>query len=125
MIVVAGGQDARGGPVKEVEFLSIKENRAWRRLGHLNHPVQDFPTVGRVLGQLAVVGGETQLESDSDPYNIDSGENKQVISVEVYDEDKSQFRETVISDNLEISPNSLENPQYYGVMFPKNWCKMH
>ena len=125
VIVVAGGQDERGSPVKEVEYLKIAENRKWRTLGRLSRPAENFPTLGRVLGRLVVVGGERQQDSDSDIIDIDNRDSKQVISLEVYDEDKSLFREAVISDNLSIAPTSVELHQYYGVMFPKSWCKMH
>ena len=52
VIVVAGGLDARNTAVSEVEFLNIENGKVWNTLGRLNHPVQNFPTVGRVLGEL-------------------------------------------------------------------------
>ena len=50
VIVIAGGLDARNNAVSEVEFLNIENGKQWRTLGQLNHPVQNFPTIDRVLG---------------------------------------------------------------------------
>ena len=124
MIVVAGGLDARDSPAKEVEFLNVKENIKWKTLGRLNNPVRDFPTVGRVLGHLTVVGGGGREASHGDPYNIDNTQTT-VISTEVYDEAKSLFRPSLPSDDLNISPVRSVDYQYYGVLFPKHWCRTY
>ena len=124
VIVVAGGLDARDSPAKEVEFLNVKENIKWKTLGRLNNPVRDFPTVGRVLGHLTVVGGGGREASDGDPYNIDNTQTT-VISTEVYDEAKSLFRPSLPSDDLNIFPVRSVDYQYYGVLFPKHWCRTY
>jgi len=124
VIVVAGGLDDRNFPVADVEFLNIEENKKWKTLGQLKHPIQDFPTVGRILGHLVVVGGWNQYQSDGDIYNIDNGQTRTVISTELYDETKSQFRVSLPSDDLSMSPVPAHY-HYYGVMFPKRWCKMY
>ena len=49
--MIAGGLDSSNEAVSEVEFLNIANGKQWRTLAHLNHPVQNFPTVGRVLGE--------------------------------------------------------------------------
>ena len=52
VIVIAGGLDGRNNVVSEVEFLNIENGKKWRTLAQLNHPVQNFPTIGRVLGEV-------------------------------------------------------------------------
>ena len=51
VIVIAGGLDGRNNAVSEVELLNIENGKEWRTLGQLSHPVQNFPTIGRVLGK--------------------------------------------------------------------------
>ena len=74
-------------------------------------------------GKLAVVGSWRQYKSSGDIFNIDNKHSEEVISTEVYDEAKSVLRVTNPSDNMDSLPNARY--QYYGVMFPKHWCKMY
>ena len=74
-------------------------------------------------GQLAVVGGWRQYKNSGDIFNIDDKQSKEVISTEIYDEDRSVFRVAGPSDKMDRLPYA--NYQYYGVMFPKHWCKMY
>ena len=59
-----------------------------------------------------MVGGWRQYESAGDIFNIDNKRSKEVISTEIYDEEKSVFRVAGSSDNMESPPNVLY--QYYG-----------
>ena len=70
-----------------------------------------------------MVGGWRQYESAGDIFNIDNKRSKEVISTEIYDEDRSVFRVAESSDNMDSLPNALY--QYYGVMIPKHWCKRY
>ena len=86
--------------------------------------MESYNTASRISGQLAVVGGRRQYESaGGDIFNLDDKDSKEVISTEVYDEEKSVFRVARPSDNMDSPPTSRY--QYYGVMFPKHWCKLY
>ena len=69
------------------------------------------------------MGGWRQYESGGDIFNLDNKHSSEVISTEVYDEEKSVFRVAGTSDKMDILPNAFY--QYYGVMFPKHWCRMY
>ena len=81
------------------------------------------PKLLKISGQLAVVGAWKQYKSTGDIFNIDNKHSKEVISKEIYDEEKSVFRVANAADQMDSLPNAYY--QYHGVMFPKNWCKMY
>jgi len=130
-IVVAGGLGSSNNPIKEVEFLDITfttPSSKWKVLGLLQTARFGFPTIGRVLGALVVVGGKTQ-HTDGDSLDIDSGDQV-ARPVEIYDEDLHNFRIARSADQL--SQNNvldktllrLTSVNYYGVLFPKQWCNL-
>ena len=49
-IIVGGGLDKRGDPIKDVEYLNLREAFSWKTLGQLQLPRFGSPTIGRVQG---------------------------------------------------------------------------
>lgn len=138
--MVAGGLDSRNSPVFEVEFLSTSSYSNWKVLGLLKLPRFGFPTIGQILGnilkktnidlltsfrfsgKLAIVGGHTYSTSNSDIVDIDSANYKVVDTIEVYDDNLHNFRSAVITDQLDRTSVRMTSYNYYGVLFPKQWC---
>ena len=74
-----------------------------------------------------VVGGKTH-DTDGDSLNIDSSGDKVARTIEIYDEDLHNFRTARSSDQLSQTSGldktllRLTSVNYYGVLFPKQWC---
>jgi len=121
ILIVAGGLDNQNVAVKEIEFLNFNSVTAqWKIFGLLKQPRFGYPTIGRVMGNLVVVGGKTRNEQN-DPYDIDDDEIVAKM-IEIYDESIHNFRAATASDNLHRVSLSMSNYNYYGVQFPKQWC---
>ena len=71
-----------------------------------------------------MVGSWNQYRSDGDTFNIDSDHSEKMISTEVFDEKLSVWRDPVEEDNID-NPAIAGDYLYYGIMFPKQWCKMY
>lgn len=82
-----------------------------------------------ISGALVVVGGKTH-DTDGDSLDIDGSSDKVARTVEIYDEQLHNFRIARSSDQL--SQNNvldktllrLTSVNYYGVLFPKQWCNL-
>ena len=45
--------------------------------------------------------------------------------IEVFDEERRQFRKVSLDDNIGDSKLELNETSYYGILFPKRWCQMN
>ena len=76
-----------------------------------------------------VVGGKTH-DTDGDSLDIDGSSDKVARAVEIYDEQLHNFR--IASSSDQLSQNNvldktllrLTSVNYYGVLFPKQWCNL-
>ena len=75
-----------------------------------------------------VVGGKTH-DTDGDSLDID-GSDTVARTVEIYDENLHNFRNARSADQLSHSDDldktllRLTSVNYYGVLFPKQWCNL-
>ena len=82
-----------------------------------------------ISGALVVVGGKTQ-HTEGDSLDIDSSGDQVARPVEIYDEDLHNFRIARSADQLsqnnvlEKTLLRLTSVNYYGVLFPKQWCNL-
>ena len=51
-------------------------------------------------------------------------EDSVATTIEIYDEVQHNFREVRTSDGLHRTSVSMSSYNYYGVVFPKNWCHL-
>ena len=88
------------------------------------------PVTGNIgiSGALVVVGGKTH-DTDGDSLDID-GSDTVARAVEIYDENLHNFRiarstdQLSHSDDLDKTLLRLTSVNYYGVLFPKQWCNL-
>eukprot|EP00092_Neocalanus_flemingeri_P010888 GFUD01011727.1.p1 GENE.GFUD01011727.1~~GFUD01011727.1.p1 ORF type:complete len:681 (+),score=117.32 GFUD01011727.1:354-2396(+) len=123
-LIVAGGSGQHDILIPEVEFLGLRRITTWKIFGNLNIPRFGFPSIGKVLGQIVVVGGKNYTASQSDKLDIDSADENVAKTIEVYDEKIHNFRSAIISDNLGKTSLEITRYNYHGVLFPKSWCHL-
>ena len=85
--------------------------------------------INGILGALVVVGGKTH-DSDGDSLDIDGNSDKVARVIEIYDEALHNFRIATSADQLnqhgvqDKALLRLTSYNYYGVLFPKQWCNL-
>lgn len=124
IMIVAGGSNQLDSPVPEVEFLGLRRITNWKIFGNLNTPRFGFPSIGKVSGQIVVVGGRNYSSSKSDQLDIDSTNENVAKTIEIYDENIHNFRSAIISDDLGKTSLEITRYNYHGVLFPKSWCHL-
>lgn len=105
-MLVAGGEGPTGAPLDSVEYLPLDDDSArWAEMEPLTRGRSDYPSVGRVLGKLVVLGGR-----------IDDGTRTTITEIEEYNEEKEkwEFREK----------DKLKEGRYghSTLMVPESWC---
>jgi hypothetical protein len=123
-MIVAGGSNQHDSPVPEVEFLGLRRITNWKIFGNLNTPRFGFPSIGKISGQIVVVGGRDYASSKSDKLDIDSTNENVAKTIEIYDENLHNFRSAIISDDLGKTSLEITRYNYHGVLFPKSWCHL-
>ena len=105
-----------------MEFLGLSGSNEWKIFGTLLFPRFGFPTIGKVLGKIIIVGGKSFDTPESENFEIDSTSENVEKNIEVYEESIHNFRSALITDNLGKSFLESTSYNYHGVVFPKSWC---